>query len=260
MDISEGEAARHRRHRRWHRRPERSGRAGILSSGVEAGLWILLIATPLALGSVSRTATVLMEGACFALLVLAWWAGMGREGAGVPRAFKVVAAGFVFWSLLQVVPLPPSVLGRVSPGTHRLYGENLPGYASGERSADLQSWLLQRRDTPSADLEPRPKNRTGFEGKRLHDGCRFLRSGFRRRLHFLLDALEQIQPGAVGQSDIQDDRIRRMLPQGRQPLACGTRLLDTDVGQVVLDNGAQAPANQGVVVNHKQRGHLSNPR
>ena len=106
-----------------------------------------------------------MEGACFALLVLAWWAGMGQESAGVPRTFKVVAAGFVFWSLLQVVPLPPSVLGWVSPGTHRLYVENLPGYASPEGSADLQSWLLQRRDTPSTDLTPRSKNRTGFEGK-----------------------------------------------------------------------------------------------
>jgi len=148
-----------------HRSRQDAGWARLLPAGVEAGLWILLIATPLALGSVSRTATVLMEGACFALLVLAWWAGMGQEGARVPRTFKVVAAGFVFWSLLQVVPLPPSVLGWVSPGTHRLYVENLPGYASREGSADLQSWLVQRRDTPSTDLTPRSKNRTGFEGK-----------------------------------------------------------------------------------------------
>ena len=161
MAISEGAAVHHRR----HRGREGAGWGGLLPAGVEAGLWILLVATPLALGSVSRTATVLMEGACFALLVLAWWAGMGQETARVPRTFKVVAAGFVFWSLLQVVPLPPSVLAWVSPGTHRLYMENLPGYASSEGSADLQAWLLQRRDTPSTDLAPRSKNRTGFEGK-----------------------------------------------------------------------------------------------
>ena len=165
MAISEGTAVHHRRHQRSHRGREGTGWRGLLPAGVEAGLWILLIATPLALGSVSGTATVLMEGACFALLVLAWWAGMGQEGVRVPRAFQVVAAGFVLWSLLQVVPLPPSVLAWVSPGTHRLYVENLPGYASPGGSADLQSWLLQRRDTPSTDLTPRSKNRTGFEGK-----------------------------------------------------------------------------------------------
>jgi O-antigen ligase len=66
-----------------------------------------------------------------------------------------------------VVPLPPALLGFLSPGTHRLYVENLPGYASTEGSADLQSWLLHRRDTLSKDLAPRTKNQTGFEGKMM---------------------------------------------------------------------------------------------
>lgn len=166
MAISEGTAVHHRRHRRSHQGREVAGWTGFLPAAVEAGLWILLIATPLALGSVSRTATVLMESACVALLVLAWWAGMDRQTpTGVPRTFKVVAAGFAFWTLLQVIPMPASMLRWVSPGTHRLYVENLPGYASPGGSAGLQSWLLQRRDTPSTDLTPRSKNRTGFEGK-----------------------------------------------------------------------------------------------
>jgi O-antigen ligase len=136
-----------------------------LSVIVEAGLWILLILTPLALGSVSRTATVLLEGACLALLALAWWAGMQAPASRVPRLFKGIAAGFVLWSLLQMVPLPSAALAILSPGTHRLLVENLPGYTSGAGPADVQAWLLQRRDTPSGKLAPRSEEKTGFEGK-----------------------------------------------------------------------------------------------
>ena len=141
---------------------ERPGRR--LSAVVEGGVWLLLILTPLALGSVYETASVLLEGACFALLILAWWAGREPRPSRVPAVFKAVAAAFVVWTLFQMVPLPPGLLKWVSPGTERLYEKDLPGYAR-EGGVDLQAWLAQRRDTGSKDLSARGDFRTGLEGR-----------------------------------------------------------------------------------------------
>jgi len=53
-----------------------------------------------------------------------------------------------------------------------------------------------------------------------------------------VDALEQIEPSVVGEPEVQHDRIGGVLPQGFQPLACSTRLLYFDGGQILLDDGA----------------------
>ena len=145
-------------------RPARP-RGGILRWIVEAGLVALLALTPLALGSVSQTALLLLEGGCFSLLLLGWWAGPAREAPGVPRGFGLVVALFVAWTLFQIAPLPPSVLKLLSPGTHQLYVRHLPGFATGAREVDLQDWLLARRAGASKDLTPRPGQKTGFEGR-----------------------------------------------------------------------------------------------
>src|SRR5262249_19700918 len=72
----------------------------------EAGVWILLITTPFALGSVSETATALMEGGCLSLLALAWAAGLRRRTFRLPRWFLWPVLGFCLWTLLQILPLP----------------------------------------------------------------------------------------------------------------------------------------------------------
>src|SRR4029453_17404957 len=87
---------------------------------VEAGVWILLIATPFALGSVSETATALMEGGCLSLLALAWAARLRRKTFRAPRWFLCPVAGFCFWTLFQLLPLPPMMLGILSPGSAAL--------------------------------------------------------------------------------------------------------------------------------------------
>jgi O-antigen ligase len=138
-----------------------------LSRGVEAGVWLLLLLTPLALGSVLERATALMEGACFTLLIIAWWGGLRRERFKLPSWIGWPAACFCFWTLFQMVPLPPGILRILSPGTYAAYSKYLPGYATGARQVDAQAWLLQRRGTPSEALLPRTGEKTGLEGKIL---------------------------------------------------------------------------------------------
>ena len=138
-----------------------------LSFTVEASVWMLLLLTPLALGSVLERANALMEGACFTLLTVAWWGGLKREGFKLPSWVVWPAAGFCLWTLLQVIPLPPQVLRILSPGTHAAYAKFLPGYSTGEGQVDVQSWLLQRRGYLSEKLTPRTGEQTGLEGKLL---------------------------------------------------------------------------------------------
>ncbi|HEV8336803.1 MAG TPA: hypothetical protein VGR67_10330, partial [Candidatus Polarisedimenticolia bacterium] len=124
-----------------------------LRIGVEAILWTLLIVSPLALGSVSELALALIEGACFLLLLAGWW--RPERVLPLPPGLALIAGTFVCWSFLQMVPLPPALLKVVSPGTSRLYSAYLPGYAGGEGRADLQSWLLSRREDRTSALRPR---------------------------------------------------------------------------------------------------------
>ncbi len=140
---------------------------------IEMCLWGLLAATPLALGSVSPTATTLMEAACFTLFLVAFGCGLWREGYRPPlwAAWPVLA--FIAWTLFQVVPLPPKVLAVLSPGTHAAYQRFLPGYAGGASEADLQQWLESRNDASHESLQARADEKTGVEGvMRVRPGWR----------------------------------------------------------------------------------------
>jgi O-antigen ligase len=136
-----------------------------LVRAVEAGVWLLLLLTPWALGSVLERATALMEGGCFTLLIVAWWGGLRRKGFKLPSWIQWPVAGFCLWTLFQIVPLPAAALRILSPGTYAAYSRFLPGFATGESQADAQSWLLQRRDDASAALLPRAGEQTGLEGR-----------------------------------------------------------------------------------------------
>lgn len=131
---------------------------------IEVCIWGLLAATPLALGSVSPTATTLMEAACFTLFLVAFGCGLWREGYRLPlwTAWPVLA--FIAWTLFQVLPLPPAALAVMSPGTHAAYQRFLPGYAGAAPEADLQQWLESRNDAPHESLQARTDEKTGLEG------------------------------------------------------------------------------------------------
>src|SRR2546426_3218752 len=156
-----------------HREPLEARRAGLnrgLTWVMEVGLWLLLVATPLALGSVSERAALSMEAVCFLLLLLAKWGGASRGLPRFPRWIGAVSLLFVVWTLGQLIPLPPKFLKIINPETHALYVRNLPGYASG-KPEDLQGWLLFRRDGRSGSLTPRPGHLTGMENHlEIHPG------------------------------------------------------------------------------------------
>src|SRR5262249_24341966 len=138
----------------------KSARVSVL---VEAGVWLLVILTPVALGSVAERDTALMEGGAITLLTFAWCAGLRRPHFQLPRWLAWTFLLFSGWSLLQIVPLPPQVLKILSPGTQSTYSQVPPGYAEQKASTDAQSWLLARRATSSHSLQPRSQETTGLE-------------------------------------------------------------------------------------------------
>jgi tetratricopeptide (TPR) repeat protein len=107
----------------------------ILDRTVLWALGAILIISPLAVGAVEPWAYVTIETVSFAL-VAAWMAaGIAHPnelldsrqarliGAIVLPVFILVGL-FAF----QLVPLPPSVLGVISPSTYALYQKSLPGW------------------------------------------------------------------------------------------------------------------------------------
>lgn len=99
------------------------------------GIGLLVVFTPLFLGTVHPWAYSLMEQVCFALVV-AWilkaWLDGGRvlRRGGRVAAAAVVAPIVLLFGLLafETMPLPPGLLARLSPGAYRLYAQVLPGW------------------------------------------------------------------------------------------------------------------------------------
>lgn len=93
----------------------------------------VLVVSPFAFGSVHPPAfgaIELMAG----LLTIAWIVRLrfgSTSVATVPRLSPILVVplvGFVALALLQVVPLPPSVLRVLAPGSYELYASSLPGW------------------------------------------------------------------------------------------------------------------------------------
>jgi len=97
-----------------------------LDAAVRWTLLLLLAAAPLALGSVHPPAYVPLLAASFCLGAVSWARGALRraEGARPPRVpgTRLVLA-FHALVILQLVPLPPFLLGVLSPGTRRFHAE-----------------------------------------------------------------------------------------------------------------------------------------
>jgi len=118
-----------------------------------AGLASALVFAPLAFGAVHRWAQAILEG-----LILVIALGYVLRGICVPRPrptdpapdasrlAMVAAVLFLAWLLIQVLPLPPSALAVLSPGTYRLLTETLPGWPAGPgyaaaRLAYMPAWV-----------------------------------------------------------------------------------------------------------------------
>jgi O-antigen ligase/tetratricopeptide (TPR) repeat protein len=101
---------------------------GIVTTGI-AGLLVL---TPLAFGSVYPWAFGPMEAAIF-LAGVAWMIKLWSAEATGRRIYRhhwiVAGAAFLVLVLLQIVPLPPTLLRIISPSTYLLYQRTLPGWS-----------------------------------------------------------------------------------------------------------------------------------
>ncbi|MEW6270541.1 MAG: hypothetical protein AB1689_14735, partial [Thermodesulfobacteriota bacterium] len=109
---------------------------------VVAGIVVLLVATPLAFGTVHAWAYA-PAIALVALLLVLWAAkvalfGVPHEGhRTAPTGVALPLAAFVVLVAAQLAPLPPGLLRVLSPAAHELYATSLPGWPDAAPYADL---------------------------------------------------------------------------------------------------------------------------
>ena len=100
----------------------------VLSKHAGGYLWLaLLLSSTLALGQSFQLE--LEDAALEGLMLLPVDPRALFFGKAAANALQLVVLGVV---LVQVLPLPPSVVATVSPGAHDLYSRTVPGYADGE--------------------------------------------------------------------------------------------------------------------------------
>lgn len=124
---------------------------------IEAGVYLLLVFTPFAFGGVELWAIGVVQ--IITGIVFVAWVWQGQQGdpqareitTRLPRgilALWIPIGLFLALVLLQVVPLPGSLLERLSPAVHGLYVEAIPGYGEGRAldPSELPSWLLAQME------------------------------------------------------------------------------------------------------------------
>ncbi|MBF8253504.1 MAG: Tetratricopeptide repeat protein, partial [Deltaproteobacteria bacterium] len=122
---------------------------------VTGGLLFLILFTPFAFGSVHPWAYSIMEALLF-LLVVVWMAKLfllrNQRGENIAdfeignskfriAPYALPLAAFLVFALLQLLPLPPSLLRVLSPQTHQLYTQSLPGWPVQSPYSDLLKTL-----------------------------------------------------------------------------------------------------------------------
>jgi O-antigen ligase/tetratricopeptide (TPR) repeat protein len=115
---------------------------------VAGGLALLIVLTPLAIGSVHPLTYSIAEAALF-LLGAAWMAKAALAPAdGRPahepawrefRHFAPPLGLFLAVIVFQLTPLPARLVGTLSPATYRLYAMSLPGWPTGDPYRELGS-------------------------------------------------------------------------------------------------------------------------
>ena len=102
---------------------------------IVCGIGLLVVLTPMCFGSVHPWAYTLMEAIVFAL-VAAWMARTWLGGGRLMRDGGWRAAGAIAFPIalvlaligLEMVPMPPALLARLSPAAHEVYARALPGW------------------------------------------------------------------------------------------------------------------------------------
>ncbi|HVB81629.1 MAG TPA: O-antigen ligase family protein [Candidatus Binataceae bacterium] len=121
---------------------------------------VLVVVSPFAFGSVHPLAYKPLEAALFGLACVwcfksAGFIRIGVTGAGAelpgPLFLAIPMLAFAVWTVLQIVPLPPSVIGALSPNTYQIYAHTLDGWPQAAPYRALTS------SAPVAIPVPRPK-------------------------------------------------------------------------------------------------------
>jgi len=127
------------------------GREAAFDAAILGAILFLVVATPLALGSVHPLVVSILEWACLALLLL-WivrsvWVpppdpSPGPEGGAATRrlslfghplaatGIEIPVALFLAVVVLQLLPLPASIVRLISPSTAGLFEASLPGWGT----------------------------------------------------------------------------------------------------------------------------------
>ena len=142
---------------------------------IEVGVSFLLFFTPFAFGGVEAWALGVLQIVA-GFVTAAWMLDRLSRGRAVPiaggRAGRNILIPILLFILLvcvQLVPLPASAIGTLSPATHSLYAMTVPGYAEGRRfePEDLVPWLLEDRKAElpaAAGREPLEPPKPPFPG------------------------------------------------------------------------------------------------
>jgi O-antigen ligase len=119
---------------------------------IEGGVYLLLLFTPLAFGGVEMWAGGVLQIVTGLVFAVWLWGILGHhdsERTSIWRRYLslwVPMGLFVLLVLFQLIPLPPAALQSLSPATHHLYENTLPGYAQGDdfHAESLSPWLMDR--------------------------------------------------------------------------------------------------------------------
>ncbi|HEX4209491.1 MAG TPA: hypothetical protein VHY56_03795, partial [Candidatus Binataceae bacterium] len=124
---------------------------------VTVTIGLLIVGTPLAIGAVHWWAYTALETAIFALTAV-WMMRVWVEGAAParmsipPKALRRLLLPILLiiaWVALQVVPLPPRVIGLLSPGAYRVYAVGMAGWpAESPYRALITAWQASLNKPP----------------------------------------------------------------------------------------------------------------
>ena len=129
---------------------------------ITGGIALLVLGTPIAIGGVHLWAYGAMEVIIFTLAIV-WMLRVWVEGAAPARMsiarqalrrLLLPASLAVLLVAFQLIPLPPRVIGLLSPSTYRLYVIGMPGWpAESPYRALIAVWEASLHEHPEPELQ-----------------------------------------------------------------------------------------------------------
>ena len=129
---------------------------------VMGGIGLVIVATPVAIGAVHWWAYATAEALIFVLAAV-WMMRVWVEGATparmsiAPKALRrllLPILAIIGWVALQLVPLPPRVMGLISPATYRVYAISMAGWpVESPYRALIEAWQASLEEKPQPEIQ-----------------------------------------------------------------------------------------------------------